>query len=226
VRLHSERLPVDRIWRKRLLATVMEGVWTEEMRSIIPADRIRALPLEIQSMIFERLYPCSYLTVIGQTRRLIRLLKFRGPPAEKEPHRAQFEVALVPGKFIYLQLADFQGVPYLSKISDTPPEKKTSHSTTTKVPIDAHVKMLVDHIGIRGFFILGNDKPLTTLRSDALGWSKTVRHRDKPLDKLICQTDVSIHGQYIVTILANRKPRGYLYATSAKHQWVFPGIYG
>lgn len=92
------------------------------MANIFKQDLLQRLPAELQLMIMEFVNPCCCLILLGETRRLIDLLRNYCNPRER------------------ITSTKYQGISYLSRVS---PEQ---------VQIPARVRRVifsVDHIGIR-----------------------------------------------------------------------------
>lgn len=146
------------------VASAMEGLFSFHTRMRTQADFgqdiFMRLPMEIQVMISELIAPCWYLTVLGESRRLLEQLR-----SNHEPQSVQLKLT----HNVWMLKTCFRGATYLARLSNKP-LKPTAYSRVyhMKVPdtIDKIVLSL-DSIGIRGIqFVDDNSKP----RPDGSPW--------------------------------------------------------
>ncbi|EFR03108.1 hypothetical protein MGYG_06103 [Nannizzia gypsea CBS 118893] len=153
-------------------ASSWEGLYSQHTRIILESsfrrELLERLPVEIQAMISRFIGPCWYLIVLGETRRLIEVLRnFRQCQLER--------LNLTKSKEIYISSIMYQGISYITNITNVLPlpwSQGTSGQKNVKLP--AQVKSLVlsvDHIGVRSLQFV-DEKPHPS--ADESPWYQTV----------------------------------------------------
>lgn len=143
------------------IASIFEGLSSEYARRITEADfrydLFMQLPMEIKVMIAELIFPCWYLKVLGETRRLIEQLRSL---RHHEDRREQLELT----QNVWVRRTIYRGIAYVAWLS-TLPLKATATSTVDHIKIPDTVDKIVlsaDLIGIRGVqFVDNNSQPQT-----------------------------------------------------------------
>lgn len=166
--------PSDKDKEERDIASVAEGLFSIHTRDIIEdcarQELLETLPAEILGIILTFIGPCWYLIVLGESRRLIEQLRnSRGD--ECEP------LSLLQD--VYITRIEYQGISYLSRLSNTPLPSQDFLSEERLLP-PLHVQKIIlstDHIGIRGIQLLDwqSDPSL-----DSSPWHKIVEARLRP----------------------------------------------
>ncbi|PWY81991.1 hypothetical protein BO70DRAFT_292265, partial [Aspergillus heteromorphus CBS 117.55] len=104
-------------------------------------------------IITDLISPCWYLTVLGETRRLMEQLRHsNGSQCER--------LSLSNG--LYITRTMYQGTNYVSRISSVPFASPDA-ARQTQINIPAHAKKLIlstDHIGVRSLYFLGQNSNL------------------------------------------------------------------
>ncbi|KAK2868073.1 hypothetical protein FQN49_003178 [Arthroderma sp. PD_2] len=129
-------------------ASSWEGVFSQYakpmMEDTFRQELFERLPAEIQITISNSIGPCWYLIVLGETRRLIELLR--------SPSGSQCE-RLSLTKEVYITRIDYQGGSYISRISNVPPEPQSlDHSDRQHLKLPVHIRDIVlstYHVGVR-----------------------------------------------------------------------------
>lgn len=148
--------PSDQERRDR--ASILEGLLSSPAVANILVDSfrqelLRNLPGEILEMILDKIGSCSYLVVLGETRRLIgEMLRRHGPLRE----------CVDLSKDIFVTRSLYQGTSYISRASNTPCKEEWGIDGEEEVispPPDVE-KLLVstDHIGVHNIQLLERSK--------------------------------------------------------------------
>ncbi|KAM5455384.1 hypothetical protein McanCB49686_003861 [Microsporum canis] len=141
------------------IASSWEGLFSCHTRTIIESsfrlNLLKSLPVEIQIMISDFIGPCWYLIVLGETRRLIEVLR--------NPRKSQCE-RLSLTKEVYITRITYQGNSYITNISNIPLESQSLDTSTQEcLKLPTQVKSLIistDHIGVRRLqFVDGTSHP-------------------------------------------------------------------
>ncbi|KAM5434619.1 hypothetical protein MferCBS31731_006721 [Microsporum ferrugineum] len=130
------------------IASSWEGLFSCHTRTIIESsfrlNLLKSLPVEIQIMILDFIGPCWYLIVLGETRRLIEVLR--------NPRKSQCE-RLSLTKEVYITRITYQGNSYITNISNIPLESQSLDTSTQEcLKLPTQVKSLIistDHVGVR-----------------------------------------------------------------------------
>jgi hypothetical protein len=133
---------------QRDAASVREGLFSRYTQHVMEnsfrQELLGQLPAEVQAIILDFISPCWYLIVLGETRRLIEQLR-----NVAETRCGRFSLA----QEIYITRTKYQGISYISGISNTPLESRLlGISDRLRLKLPAHVRKIVlsvDHIGVR-----------------------------------------------------------------------------
>ncbi|PYH88390.1 hypothetical protein BO71DRAFT_140951 [Aspergillus ellipticus CBS 707.79] len=148
---------------------IMAGIFRQEL--------FMRLPVEIQSMIVDRISPCRYLIVLGETRRLIEQLRNVG--------WIECELVLNLKQTVYVTKTKYQGNLYISGVSNSPLEAVDVDQERLELPICIEKIILsVDHIGVRRLQFLDHN---TVPSSDDSPWYEIVDIQD---------SDVVVHVRF------------------------------
>ncbi|KAE8354854.1 hypothetical protein BDV28DRAFT_130085 [Aspergillus coremiiformis] len=197
--------------------SVMEGLFSKYTRELIQdsfrQDLFGQLPVEIITMISERIAPCWYLIVLGETRRLIELLR---------DNRETQSTRLSLTSDMWMSRIKYRGTSYMARLSDKPLESTTiSDQSHIKLPSNiSKIVLSVDCIGVRGIQFVDH-KSNPTL--DGSPWYKILDVRDSGLE-----ADVSCDGLVIRDLqLVSSRPSSASYRTWSSpfspkfYQWNF-----
>ncbi|KAM5488355.1 hypothetical protein McanMca71_001907 [Microsporum canis] len=172
-------------------ASSWEGLFSHYAKPIIESTlgpgRLERLPTEIQIIISDFVSPCWYLTVLGETRRLVELTR-------SSSHSGQRESLSLTGD-IYLSRISYQGISYISRISHMPLEPQPlepqplepqppDSSDHQHLKLPAHARNLIlskDHIGLRNIqFVDENSRP----SADKSPWYEVIKLLPDPCNEL------------------------------------------
>ncbi|PLB51523.1 hypothetical protein P170DRAFT_400433 [Aspergillus steynii IBT 23096] len=136
------------------VATTMEGLLSRHARNLLQGtfrqDLLNRLPTELTLMIAERITPCWFLIVLGQTRRLMSLVR-AGPGPGSERLNLQQD--------LWVSKVNYQGNSYLANLS-TEPLSQSTETTQYRINLPHEVKTVVlsvDSVGIRGIQFTSSD---------------------------------------------------------------------
>lgn len=154
---------------QREVMSATEGLFSEYTRDIIQdrfrQDLLKRLPVEILTMIAELLTPCWYLTVLGETRRLIEHLRDSGRTQSKQ-------LRLTPE--MWMSRITYRGTSYVAQLSSQPLEP--AGLSLIKLPRKiSKIVLSVDCIGIRGIQFVD---PKSNPSSDGSPWYEILEARD------------------------------------------------
>ncbi|RAL04253.1 uncharacterized protein BO80DRAFT_491448 [Aspergillus ibericus CBS 121593] len=146
------------------VASVLEGLLSKYTTRILQEsfdqDLLRRLPLEIRVMIAELIGPCWYLTVLGESRRLIEHLR--------QPTDSQC-MQLDLTRDIWISRINYRGSFYVARISNTPLKSTVPSGQSHIQPPSTISKVVlsIDGIGLRGLQVLD---PYSSPTSDRSPW--------------------------------------------------------
>ncbi|KAB8227557.1 uncharacterized protein BDW43DRAFT_304532 [Aspergillus alliaceus] len=167
--------------------SVMEGLFSKYTREIIQdgfKDLLGQLPVEIITMISDLIAPCWYLTVLGETRRLIELLRDRDGTQSKQ-------LSLKPE--MWMSRIKYRGTSYVAQLSGKPLES-TSASEQCHIKLPRNISKIilsVDCIGIRGIqFIDHKSNPI----SDGSPWYEILDAGDTDLEVYVSCDGLFMRG--------------------------------
>ncbi|KAB8214179.1 hypothetical protein BDV33DRAFT_196335 [Aspergillus novoparasiticus] len=169
--------------------SVMEGLFSKYTREIIQdsfrQDLLGQLPVEIVTMISELISPCWYLTILGETRRLIELLRDKGGIQSKQ-------LSLKPE--LWISKIKYRGTSYVAQLSSKPLGlTSTFEQYHIKLPVKiSKIILSADCIGIRGIQFVG---PQSNPKSDGSPWYEVLDARETDLE-----ISMSCNGLFIRSI--------------------------
>ncbi|PKY04434.1 hypothetical protein P168DRAFT_236040 [Aspergillus campestris IBT 28561] len=184
----------------------MEGLFSKHaekiLRKIFRKDLLEQLPAEILLRICEVMGPCWYLTVLGETQRLMGALE-----GKREPQ--QNSLNLDQTRTVWISRITYHGVSYVSRLRDKP-LRFTELSDQIQLRIPRRISKIVasvDGIGVRGIKFLEHtaDAPLL----DKSPWYEVLPVRDT--DQKIF---VNSNSLFIKRIQLERELRGVPYIWS------------
>lgn len=186
---------------------MMEGLISKHagkiLRKIFRKDLLEQLPAEILLQICELMGPCWYLTVVGETQRLMGELK-----GKREPQ--QNSLNLDQTRNVWISRIMYRGVSYVSRLRDKP-LRFTELSDQIQLRIPRRIGKIVasvDGIGVRGIHFLEHTSDAPPL--DESPWYEVLP---------VCDTDqklfVNSNGLFIKRIQLEREFRGVPYIWSS-----------
>ncbi|KAJ9370750.1 hypothetical protein DTO282E5_4510 [Paecilomyces variotii] len=134
--------------------TALEGLFSKYARGIIQEsfsqDLLKKLPVEVQIIISEFIGPCWYLTVLGETNRLIRLLR-----TSSESQCTQLSLT----REIWMSRIRYRGISYLARLSNKPLGSNGVSGQYCIKPTSniKRIVMAADCIGLRGIQFMDHD---------------------------------------------------------------------
>ncbi|OJJ67122.1 hypothetical protein ASPBRDRAFT_59125 [Aspergillus brasiliensis CBS 101740] len=138
---HNDVVPTLEGLLSKYSARIVQNCFSQKL--------LARLPLEILLMISELIAPCWFLTVFGESRRLIEHLRWDSRIQDPE-------IDLSRG--IWMSRLTYRGNSYVARLSHSP-LKSTAYSCVSymKLPRGFHKLVLsTDNIGLRGVQFLGN----------------------------------------------------------------------
>ncbi|PYH31267.1 uncharacterized protein BO87DRAFT_409112 [Aspergillus neoniger CBS 115656] len=128
-------------------ASTLEGLLSKHtapiMQNCFSQELLERLPLEILLMISELIGPCWYLTVLGESRRLIEHQIRDGEIQDPEVDIS---------RDVWMSRVNYRGNSYVVRLSNTP-LKPTTSSRVSHVKLPREIQKIVlstDSIGLRG----------------------------------------------------------------------------
>ncbi|KAE8416209.1 hypothetical protein BDV36DRAFT_260861 [Aspergillus pseudocaelatus] len=173
--------------------SVTEGLFSKYTRETIQdsfrQDLLEKLPVELITIISELISPCWYLTVLGETRRLIELLRDKGGTKSKQ-------LSLEPEMWMSTIL--YRGTSYVAQLSSRPFESTSTfeqYHTTLPAKI-SKIILSVDCIGIRGIQFLDHQ---SNPKSDGSPWYEILDARESDLEISVSCDGLFIRGIQLVS---------------------------
>lgn len=131
----------------RQAASALEGLFSKHTRCIIQGsfrqELLGQLPVEVIIIIFELIVPCWYLIVLGETRRLIELLR-----EDRESQCSKISLT----REIWMSWVNYRGISYAARFSNKPLES-IDPTGQYHIRLPRKIKRIaqsVDYIGLRG----------------------------------------------------------------------------
>ncbi|GKZ47149.1 hypothetical protein AbraIFM66951_010498 [Aspergillus brasiliensis] len=195
---HNDVVPTLEGLLSKYSARIVQNCFSQKL--------LARLPLEILLMISELIAPCWFLTVLGESRRLIEHLRWDS--RNQDP-----EIDLSRG--IWMSRLTYSGNSYVACLSASP-LKSTAYSCVSyiKLPRGFHKLVLsTDHIGLRGVQFLGHGSTPTRNGSP---WYEILDMQDSEL-----KIRVSFDGLFVRDIrpTGNESGNG---SSSASIKWTSP----
>lgn len=130
------------------VASVREGLFSHHTKYIMQdsfrQDLLRQLPMELLTMILKYIGLCRYLIVLGESRRLMGQLRIGGG------YRCE---RLSLSGDIYITRTNYQGISYISRISNTPGMLSSDETfpgeSLSLPPNTQRIILSQDHMGVR-----------------------------------------------------------------------------
>ncbi|PYI02015.1 hypothetical protein BO78DRAFT_326207 [Aspergillus sclerotiicarbonarius CBS 121057] len=170
------------------VASVLEGLLSKYTTPILQGsfdqNLYERLPLELRVMIAELIGPCWYLTVLGESRRLIEHLR--------QPQESQC-MQLDLTRDIWMSRINYRGISYVACISNQPLESTvTSARPHIKPPgTISKIVLSMDGIGLRGVQVLG---PNSSPASDRSPWFEILEANHSHLNAQVTFDGLFVRG--------------------------------
>lgn len=182
---------------KRATESAWEGLfspWAQPiLRNCFDQVLFRSLPAEIQAIILRLTGPCWYLTLLGETRRLLEQVR-----SDRESQPEKLSLA----QRVYIARTTYQGVSYISRISNIPFEDRPESECVVVPPGLHRIILSIDHIGVRQLQFLTADSHAS---QDLSPWYKVLDVQvDGPV--LCVKSDVRLHCFTIYQRAYSRPP--------------------
>lgn len=187
--------PSDR--EKRDRASILEGLFSSSLIAHILKDSfklelLRGFPGEILDMILDFIGPCSYLIVLGESRRLIDEMLRRPNPASERVDLS---------KDIFISRIKYQGISYISRVSNISCKEAWEMDAAEEVitsPHDTIDRLVVstDHMGVHKYQLLQQGSNISPGGSP---WYQSIEMSKAVLNNgLLCRRGVGAVQQIFV----------------------------
>lgn len=182
---------------KRATESAREGLFSPWAQPILQNSfnqvLFRSLPAEIQEIILTLTGPCWYLTLLGESRRLLEQVR---NDWESQPEKLSLS------QCVYIARTTYQGVSYISRISNIPFGDRPESECVVVPPGLHRIILSIDHIGVRQIQFLTADSHAS---QDHSPWYKVLDVQvDEPV--LCVKSDVRLHCFTIYQHAYSRPP--------------------
>ncbi|KAE8143712.1 hypothetical protein BDV38DRAFT_231964 [Aspergillus pseudotamarii] len=197
-------------------ASTLEGLFSRYTKDIIQdsfsQSLLAQLPAEIRIIICGLITPCWYLIVLGETRRLIELLRNNSIPQYTQLRLAQE---------IWMARIIYHGTSYITRLSEKPVESiGNSYECHIKLPSDINrIIVSFDSIGVHGIqFLEHGSNPI----SDGSPWYEIFEVKDSHLEIYVSHDGLFIRGIHLTS--SDLSSRYRIWSSPLPptiHQWNF-----